>query len=118
MQLVQVEADGNARLELDGHRFVVRIGDLAPAGRAGAPPDPNWLRTPEMVCIDPGCGVTMQTWFPLLGTAHAQRIHAHSRAARDTTRRTAREKLLAAMAAVNAEVRAGGGIPALDPDRV
>ncbi len=117
MQIIDIAQDGVVRLELNGHHFSVQVGQLAHPALRGGGEDRGWLITPTMRCTDTGCATTADTGFPVNGTEPAQRIHAHWRASKDTGQRSRRDKLRAAMIAVNDEARARGGFAFLDPDR-
>ncbi len=111
MELIAVDAAGVAHFTCAGHRFRAALADVARVRKPGGTPDEEFVATPPMACLDPGCAVVAQTTFPLVGDDNAQRVHAYRRAQRAKAPLPPDGAAVAsAVAAVNADVRARGGV--------
>ncbi len=116
MELIAVDALGVAHFACQGHRFRAALADVIHVRKPDGSPDDEFVTTPPMACLDPGCTVVAQTTFPLVGDDNAQRVHAYRRAQRAKAPLPPDGAAVAsAVAAVNAEVRARGGVGRASP---
>ncbi len=124
MDLLEVSTAGVATFVGEGHRFIAPLAQCTHTSRGVG--QESELLTPEMTCVEPGCGQTARTTFSLRGGGRAQRVFVEYRRVRDKLSEADAIKVVTDAVVANGGIpapapdlrRRRGGGPALDPDGV
>jgi hypothetical protein len=81
MQIIAFDDAGGVTFVAGPHHFAAALADFTFGQQPDGTEDRTILRSPELTCTDPGCGVVQQTSFPIIGDENAAALHIRARVA-------------------------------------